>query len=138
MTSKPITIGQWQTGMTRMLPEGRVSSTEWTRARASLRTTAGLEASQRAELVWHRGSVVNRMTELERIEALEKDMLAPKDVAKCLGCTPYLINVATRDGKNPFPFPVIRLNSRVRIPKIPFVKAMRGELPTMERSVKDE
>ncbi len=78
------------------------------------------------------------MTELERIEALPKDMLVPADVAKILGCTPYLINVATRDGKNPFPFPVIRINSRVRIPKIPFLKAMRGELPTMERSVKDE
>lgn len=80
------------------------------------------------------------MTELERIEALEKDMLAPKDVAKCLGCTPYLINVATRDGKNPFPFPVIRINSRVRIPKIPFVKAMRGELPiiTERRSTNEE
>lgn len=76
------------------------------------------------------------MTELERIEALEKDMLAPKDVAKCLGCTPYLINVATRDGKNPFPFPVIRINSRVRIPKIPFVKAMRGELPIITERTK--
>lgn len=80
------------------------------------------------------------MTELDRIEALEKDMLAPADVAKCLGCTPYLINVATRDGKNPFPFPVIRINSRVRIPKIPFVKAMRGELPiiTERRSTNEE
>jgi hypothetical protein len=35
--------------------------------------------------------------------------------------------VATRDGKNPFPFPVIRLGTRVKIPKIPFIKAMRGE-----------
>lgn len=68
------------------------------------------------------------MTELERIEALPKDMLCPKDVAKFLGCDPYLINVATRDGKNPFPFPVIRIGTRVRIPKILFVKAMRGEL----------
>lgn len=80
------------------------------------------------------------MTELERIEALPKDMLVPADVAKILGCTPYLINVATRDGKNPFPFPVIRINSRVRIPKIPFVKAMRGELPiiTERRSTNEE
>jgi hypothetical protein len=66
-------------------------------------------------------------TELDRIEALPKDMLTPDDVYKYLGCSRYLINVATRDGKNPFPFPVIRMNSRVRIPKIPFIKAMRGE-----------
>jgi hypothetical protein len=72
------------------------------------------------------------MTELERIEALDKDMLVPTDVAKLLGCAPYSINVATRDGKNPFPFPVIRMGTRVRIPKIPFIKAMRGELQTEE------
>lgn len=68
------------------------------------------------------------MSELERIEALEKDMLAPADVCKVLKCAAYRINVATRDGKNPFPFPVIRLGNRVRIPKIPFLKAMRGEI----------
>ena len=68
------------------------------------------------------------MTELERIEALPKDMLAPADVAKFLGCAPYLINVATKDGKNPFPFPIIRIGTRVRIPKILFIKTMKGEL----------
>lgn len=72
------------------------------------------------------------MTELERIEALDKDMLTPTDVAKILGCMPYSINVALRDGKNPFPFPAFMINSRVKIPKIPFIKAMRGELHTEE------
>lgn len=66
-------------------------------------------------------------TELERIEALPKDMLVPTDICKYLGCASYSINVATRDGKNPFPFPVIRMGNRVRIPKMPFIKAMRGE-----------
>ena len=65
--------------------------------------------------------------ELARIEALPKDMLVPTDVCKYLGCTAYSINIATRNGKNPYPFPVIRMNTRVRIPKIPFLKAMRGE-----------
>lgn len=64
---------------------------------------------------------------LEEIEALPKEMLIPTDVAPILGCSPYTINVATRDGNNPFPFPVIRMGTRVRIPKIPFIKAMRGE-----------
>lgn len=72
------------------------------------------------------------MTELERIEALDKDMLVPTDVAKLLGCMPYSINVALRDGKNPFPFPAFLIGNRVKIPKIPFIKAMRGELQTME------
>ena len=66
--------------------------------------------------------------ELERIEKLDKEMLVPTDVAKYLGCSAYTINIATEDGKNPFPFPVIRLGRRVKIPKIPFIKAMRGEL----------
>ena len=65
--------------------------------------------------------------ELDRIEALPKEMLVPTDVCKYLGCCAYAINVATRDGKNPFPFPVIRMGTRVRIPKMPFIKAMRGE-----------
>lgn len=64
---------------------------------------------------------------LEEIEALPKEMLVPTDIAAFLGCMPYTINVCTRDGKNPFPFPVIRMGTRVKIPKIPFVKAMRGE-----------
>lgn len=68
-----------------------------------------------------------KSAELDRIAALDKDMLAPKDVCKFLGCSAYTINIATRDGENPFPFPVIRLGTRVRIPKQPFIKAMRGE-----------
>ena len=66
--------------------------------------------------------------ELARIEALPKDMLVPTDICKYLGCSAYTINVVTEDGKNPFPFPVIRMRRRVKIPKIPFIKAMRGEL----------
>ena len=70
---------------------------------------------------------LEKINELERIAALPKDMLVPKDICKYLGCSAYTINVATEDGKNPFPFPVIRLGRRVKIPKIPFIKAMRGE-----------
>lgn len=65
--------------------------------------------------------------ELDRIEKLGKEMLVPTDICKYLGCAAYSINVATEDGKNPFPFPVIRMGRRVRIPKMPFIKAMRGE-----------
>ena len=64
--------------------------------------------------------------ELDRIEALDKTMLVPTDICKYLGCSAYTINVATENGKNPFPFPVIRMGRRVRIPKAPFIKAMRG------------
>ena len=64
---------------------------------------------------------------LQELEQLPKEILVPADIAPILGCTPYSINIATRDGKNPFPFPVIRMGSRVRIPKKPFIKFMMGE-----------
>lgn len=64
---------------------------------------------------------------LADIEALDKEMLVPADIAPYLGCSPYTINVCTENGQNPFPFPVIRMGRRVRIPKGPFIKAMRGE-----------
>ena len=65
---------------------------------------------------------------LQEIEKLPKEILVPADIAPILGCAPYSINLATKDGRNPFPFPIIRMGSRVRIPKTPFIKAMRGEL----------
>ena len=65
---------------------------------------------------------------LQELEQLPKEILVPADIAPILGCTPYSINVAVRNGKNPFPFPVIVMNKRVRIPKMPFLKAMRGEI----------
>ena len=73
------------------------------------------------------GCSMTESEELRRIEALPKEMLVPTDICKYLGCSAYTINVATRDGKNPFPFPVIRMGTRVRIPKGPFLRAMRGQ-----------
>lgn len=63
---------------------------------------------------------------LAEIEALPKEMLVPADVAPYLGCNPYSINVAVKNGRE-FPFPVIHIGNRVLIPKIPFIKVMRGE-----------
>ena len=63
---------------------------------------------------------------LHELEQLETEVLTPSQVAPILGCQPYSINVAVKDGKNPFPFPVIRMGTRVRIPKTPFIKAMKG------------
>lgn len=64
---------------------------------------------------------------LADIEKMNKEMLVPADIAPIIGCQPYAINVATRNGKNPFPFPVIVIGKRVKIPRRPFIKAMRGE-----------
>lgn len=77
---------------------------------------------------------------LEEIEALPKNMLTPKDVAGYLGCSPYSINLEVRENRNPFPFPVVVLGKYVKIPKIPFLKVMRGEaiyIPKIE-IIRDE
>lgn len=71
--------------------------------------------------------MANKPKTLEEVEALEKEMLVPTDIAGILGCAPYMINVCAKSGKNPFPFPIIRMGTRVKIPKRPFLKAMRGE-----------
>lgn len=63
---------------------------------------------------------------LQELEQLPKEMLVPADIAPILGCTPYSINVAVKNGYK-FPFPVIKMGTRVRIPKRPFIKAMLGE-----------
>ena len=67
-----------------------------------------------------------RIMTLEEIEALPKEMLTPTDIAGYIGCQPYAINVRVKKVKNPFPFPVIVIGNRVKIPKAPFIKAMRG------------
>ena len=64
---------------------------------------------------------------LEDIEKLDKEMLTPRDIAPIMGCNSFAINVATRDGKNPFPFPVLHFGNRVKIPRRLFIKAMKGE-----------
>ena len=63
---------------------------------------------------------------LQELEQLDTEVLTPKQVAPILRCQPYSINVATKNGKQ-LPFPVIRLGTRVLIPKTPFIKYMRGE-----------
>ena len=70
---------------------------------------------------------MSKLLTLADIEALDKEMLVPADIAPYLGCAPYAINKCTENGQNPFPFPVIRMGRRVRIPKGPFLKAMRGD-----------
>ncbi len=69
----------------------------------------------------------NRPKTLEEIEALPREMLKPADIAGYLGCKPYAINVRAKKHQHPFPFPVVLLGNRVKIPKTPFLKAMGYE-----------
>ena len=65
---------------------------------------------------------------LEELKTLDKDCLVPADIAEILGVDKYNINVQVKhdkqNGINSFPFPTILIGTRVKIPRIPFVKAM--------------
>lgn len=71
---------------------------------------------------------MKRMT-LDELERLTKDCLTPTEIAGVLGCDPYNINVQVkedkRNGVNSFPFPTILLGSRVKIPRLAFIEAMK-------------
>lgn len=69
------------------------------------------------------------MSKLEELEKIDRDFLIPKDVAPILGVNPYNINVQAKQdvksGVNSLGFPVIVVGTRVKIPKLPFIRFMR-------------
>jgi hypothetical protein len=66
---------------------------------------------------------------LKEIEALDRDFLIPSEIAPILGTTGYAITIQVREDKengiNSFPFPTIKIGNRTKIPRLPFLKAMR-------------
>lgn len=66
---------------------------------------------------------------MEEIERSNKDMLIPKDIAPILGVHPYTISIQVKEdkknGRNSFPFPTILIGSRVKIPRIAFIEAIK-------------
>ena len=66
---------------------------------------------------------------LHEIAKIERDFLTPKEVAQILKCNPYAINLAVKQGKAAklFPFPIVLIGNRAKIPKIPFLRAMGWE-----------
>ncbi len=70
---------------------------------------------------------MNALT-LDEIEALPQNMLTPKIAAMYLNCDPNIIRLQAHVDPSKLGFQVSVIGSRVKIPKIPFVKYMRGEL----------
>lgn len=59
----------------------------------------------------------------------EKHFMTPAEVAGVLGCDTYKISVMamTEEGRKDLGFPVIRLGTRTKIPRIPFLRYMGWE-----------
>lgn len=68
-------------------------------------------------------------TKLDDLEKIDRDFLIPREVAEVLGVNPYNINVQAKqdreEGVNSLGFPVIIVGTRVKIPKMPFIRFMR-------------
>lgn len=64
---------------------------------------------------------------LEELEALPDSVLMAEQIAPHLKLNPDTIRDAAREGR--LCFPAITVGSQVRIPKMPFIRMMRGELP---------
>lgn len=69
---------------------------------------------------------MDRLT-LDQIEALPVEVLTCAQVAPLLGANPATIHGQATDRPELLGFPVIVAGSRVKIPKRPFLRFMRGE-----------
>ena len=67
-------------------------------------------------------------TTLEQLAAIQREYLNPTDMAPLLGVDAYSISLMVREdkrtGRSSFPFPTIRVWTRTKIPKRPFLVAM--------------
>lgn len=66
---------------------------------------------------------------LDDLERVEREFLIPSEIAPILGCSAFNINLQAKydreHGVNSFPFPVIMIGSRVKIPRRAFVEVMK-------------
>ena len=71
------------------------------------------------------------MQTLEDIERIPKNLLSIMDVVEYLQVEPNTFRIQARQDKkehiDSFGFPVMIIGNRVKIPKEPFVKFMKGE-----------
>lgn len=61
---------------------------------------------------------------LEEIKALDREYLLPREVAEVLQCDVQGLRVWSRQRPEALGFPVTIIGSRIRIPRIPFLRHM--------------
>ena len=64
---------------------------------------------------------------LAEIKALEKDVITPAQAAGVLGCDPHWIRMTAHRAPERLGFPVTVLGSRVKIPRMAFIRYMEGQ-----------
>lgn len=64
---------------------------------------------------------------LQQIESDTREILIPADIAPILECDPHDIRVAAHQKPELLGFPVVLIGNRVKIPRLAFLKFMKGE-----------
>lgn len=65
---------------------------------------------------------------LQDIKQMEKDVITPAEAAQVVGCDPQLIRLEARERPENLGFPVIIVRSRIKIPRVAFIRYMEGNL----------
>lgn len=65
---------------------------------------------------------------LADIKQMEKDVITPAEAAQVVGCDPQKMRLEARERPENLGFPVIIVRSRIKIPRMAFIKYMEGDL----------
>lgn len=65
---------------------------------------------------------------LEEIKRSEKTFLTPADVAPVIGCDPQFIRIVAQSAPEQLGFPVTRIGTRTKIPRVPFLRFIGMEV----------
>ena len=65
---------------------------------------------------------------MDDLKKESKAFLVAADVCAVLGCDPHYIRVAAKQKPELLGFPVVIIGSRVKIPRIPFLRFMGAEI----------
>ena len=71
-----------------------------------------------------------QVSTLAKLAEMDTVYITPAQAAEALGCTPFYISKMAKDEhkRKDLGFPVIRIGTRTKIPRIPFLKALGWEV----------
>lgn len=72
---------------------------------------------------------------IKRIQAMDTPTITPAIAAEALGCDPQYIRLQAHADPSKLGFPVVCIGKRTKIPRMPFLAFMLGEIS--ERSEND-
>lgn len=64
---------------------------------------------------------------LKEIKNLEKDYLTCNEVAEVLRCNKQSLHHQAENNPEKLGFPVIQIGTRIKFPRLPFIRFMEGE-----------